>query len=573
MMIDPKSKYDTEYPWRPASHNSKLLIDAFWIHPPTRPIAVDCETDEQDNFVGLAVCAEADSVWYFTHLTDSLKQVLASSDIITHGGKFDIAMLQKWGVDVLIDQVKHDTQILAYSLDSSRKRMGLKYMAKEFLGWEWPSYSEMVGVGKQKKTLNYQPVEKVANYCGMDALATFTLHNVLEKKMSCKQRACYNETEMPIMRVLFEMEKKGIAIDLPFLEKLSIKFQDQIDYILHDLVKFAAINWNSWQQVLPVLKILGINVKSTNKKELLPYQDQRVVYSLLRYREISKLKSTYVDGILKRVKDGRIYTRFIQRPITGRLASAGPNLQNIPIKTENGKLIRKAFIASPDHSLVSFDYSQIELRLLAHLANDTRLIKAFIDGEDIHTSTASQMFDTPHDKVTEDQRRSAKTINFGIVYGQRAEGLAQSLGIDINKADDFINKYFNKFPCISSWISRTKWEARRDKGITVEDGIFIPLPRIDSTNKYERWANEREAVNYKIQGLGALIMKKAMIKLREKGIVANLQIHDDLLFDLPNNDESKELCKVIVSTMENVIKLSVPLVVNKKSGINWRDLL
>jgi DNA polymerase-1 len=528
------------------------------------PMAVDVETDEKDNFVGLALYDGGPNVFYFTAFTPSLKHILEHSLLITHGGKFDIAMLNKWGVKVDINNLCNDTKIQAYTLDSSEKKRGLKALAEKYLHRQRPTYKEIVGSGKKKQTLDKQPVELVAEYCSMDAIDTFELSRRLDMEMRNEQHVYYQEIELPTMKVLYKMEQKGVMVDRPYLESLKTQLTNDITALEKELMELAGQDFNprSPKQLIPILKAQGIYLNSTDIKMLKSHGSHPFVRKLLQHREATKLLSTYVEALLQQAVDDRIYARFHQSTITGRLASNGPNLQNIPTRTDNGKKIRQAFIAKPGHILAVFDYSQIEYRLFAHLSGDPLLQEAFHNNEDFHAKMG---------KLAGCDRRVGKTLSFASIYGAQAKKIAYTAGVSEDEAQNLLDNYWNKLPHAAAWVTRTKYKAKQLQGVETLYKRFIPLPDIRSKNMYERLHAERQAVNFVIQGTASEPIKKAMIELDKRGLVPNIQAHDELVFELPYNDAIQDTCIVIKNVMENVVKLSVPLTVEYGIGANWKE--
>ena len=539
----------------PEKYGAKLHINPTNI-PWGSPLAVDVETDEKDNFVGMAICYTEKEVSYFT--TPQLW--IAEAKLITHGGKFDIAMLQKWGCDVKISQLLYDTKVLGYMMDSSKGRYGLKSLAKEHLGMEWPSYKEMVGTGKKKVTLDKQPVERVAAYCGCDALATFRLYKYLIARLSKSQKQYLNEIEMPFYRSLYKMEQKGIQVNSEHLRKLDTEFQTDILELELKLKQYGDFNPRSPKQVVKVLKQNNVPVNSSDSRILKDFVDNEFVKLLLEFREVSKLRSTYTEPLLASPTLPRIYSYFNPtRTVTGRLASSKPNLQNIPTRTDKGHKLRQAFCTKPGYKLVVIDYSQIEYRLFAHFSQDPVLLEAYKNDRDVHDETA---------KIIGADRRVGKTLNFAAIYGASAKRISQTGDIDKGRADDLLSRYWSKLSKAASWITRTKWEARKNEGVSTFFGRFIPLPNINSRNKFERFAKERQAVNYVIQGSAAEIIKKAMIELDDKGYVPILQVHDELIFEVEDGRAEHD-ASVIKYIMESVVQLTVALKVDVKIADNW----
>jgi DNA polymerase-1 len=403
----------------------------------------------------------------------------------------------------------------------------------------------------------------------------------------------YEEIDAPLVPVLARMEDAGVKIDLGALERMSVKLQREAAAKARDIYERCGVefNINSPKQLgdvlfnklaLPLPSKYGKGKKISTAVDVLEglAADHEVPRLVLEYRQLTKLKSTYVDALpaLIRGRSGRVHTTFGQTgTATGRLSSANPNLQNIPIRTELGREIRAAFIAEPGHVLLAADYSQIELRLLAHFSKDKLLVEAFRRGDDIHTLTASQVFGVPPLMVTPEHRRQAKAVNFGIVYGLSAFGLSQQLGIDPGEARKFIDAYFERYAGVRTFIDATIEQTRRDHKVTTLFGRIRPIPDIDSKNATQRGFAERTAVNTPLQGTAADLIKVAMIRIddeiRQRGLQTRmtLQVHDELVFEAPES-EVEAIKPLVREHMENVRSLAVPLVVEIGVGPNWRDM-
>jgi len=546
-------------------YGAKLHINEPAIFDPRHPVSLDVETDEQDNFVGLGMCQSDKDVYYWDQhqWCDTFKDFIGSFKYIMQGGAFDIRMLKKWGVCTDYPRLEWDTRILAYTLDSTLPSYSLKPLAKQFIGMEWPTYKEMVGVGKSKVTLDKQPVERVARYCGLDTLAEWKLKNYFFGKMSTRQLTYFREIEMPLYRLLSQMEDKGVQLNVPHLQSLNVSFGKQVDY-WQKLIKdcYGDFNLNSPKQVKEMFRLCGLEVPSTGVKILSHYTAHTVVRQLLVYRKFKKLKSTYTDPFLKSFTLPRLHGRFLQKTITGRLASSSPNLQNIPIRSDEGKDIRRGFVAKSGHKLLVLDYSQIEYRLFAHFTEDPTLIKAYKDGEDIHVTTG---------RLVGRDRTIGKTINFAAIYGAQPKKIAQTANITESEAANILSRYWAGLPHAAVWIGRTKWSAKKDGGVNTLHGRFIPLKQIHSSNQWERAHAERVGVNAIIQGSAAEIIKKAMLivyhRWRE---VPVLQVHDELAYEI-EKDKAEVMLDAIAKIMVEAASLLVPLEVSKGIGDNWAD--
>ncbi len=420
-------------------------------------------------------------------------------------------------------------------------------------------------------------------------LASVLRHEIEQAGLS----KLYEEIDLPLVPVLARMEQAGVKIDRSALAEMSSRLEREVEAKAQEIYKLAGseFNINSPKQLgevlfnklnLPKPVKYGKGKTISTAVDVLENlaADHAVPRLVLEYRQLTKLKSTYVDALpaLLSPDTGRLHTTFSQTgTATGRLSSANPNLQNIPIRTELGREIRAAFTAEPGHVLLAADYSQIELRLLAHFSQDSLLVEAFRRGDDIHTLTASQVFGVPPLMVTADHRRQAKVVNFGIVYGLSAFGLSQNLGIEPSDAKQFINAYFEKYKGVRSWIDETLEEARREQKVRTLFGRVRPIPDINSKNANLRGFAERTAVNTPLQGTAADLIKIAMIRidaaLQEHGLNSRmtLQVHDELVFEVPES-EIETMKTLVRDHMEKVHPLTVPLLVEIGVGTNWRDL-
>lgn len=396
----------------------------------------------------------------------------------------------------------------------------------------------------------------------------------------------YTNLEMPLIYILYDMEKQGVCVDENVISELSAKFSAEIVEIKQQIFHLAGeeFNLNSPKQLAEILYTkLGLLEKNNKKQstavdKLEAIKDRHpIVDLLLRYRTISKLQSTYIDGLKVFIKDKKIHTTFNQtQTVTGRLSSNEPNLQNIPIRTKEGKVLRRIFTASENSVLISADYSQIELRLLAHYSKDRNLIEAYHQNKDIHTTTASQIFNVPYNEVTKDMRRTAKEVNFGIIYGISPYGLSQGIGVSVGQAKAYIDKYFEMYPTIKDFLNNSVEKAKQQGFVTSLLGRRRNITEIYSTNHNTAMFGERAAMNMPLQGTSADIIKLAMIKVCEEIKKQNLkskiilQIHDELIFDVPDG-EKKVMLNLVKTAMENVLNLDVPLVVDVSMGTNWFD--
>ena len=551
--------------------------------------AIDIETDESDkpNFVGLGLSAWSGPkvVYYFSQLTPQLKECLERSHLIGHNVKSDIKWLRGWGCKIKAAQIYHDSMIMAYSRCTTEENYGLKKLAEKELGWKWPSYREMVGKGKAKKTLDKQEVERVANYCGMDTAASLELcylyleRNKLDKRVSAPNwLKYYYQIELPIYRLLLDMETEGIRLDVSSLSKLDGSYQQIISTLERQLTAVVP-NPNSPKQILEVLfPRLGIREKSTGAKVLKRYAEKHeIIKTILQYRKYTKLQGTYTGAFLSLSSLPMVHSRFNQVSYntstessfgirTGRLSCSEPNLQNIPSHGQDGDSLRSLFIPRESYLLYCADYSQIEYRLLAHFSQEPVLLKAFEQGKDAHAATAQVIYGL--DEITKEQRNIGKTVNFAAIYGAQARKVAETTGLSEEECQTFLDSYFAKLPRVTSWITRTKFKAHSDGGVTTLFGRFIPLPGLKSRDRYEKWHWERAAVNYIIQGSAAEVIKLAMLRVQKVGFLPSLTVHDELLFEI-RPSELKVRGRLIKSIMEHIVYLSAPLVVDAGSGKNW----
>lgn len=591
------------------------------------PVAVDCETDEKDNFVGLAVCYDSKNVWYYSKLVPELINFLANVPLVGHNLKSDAHWLKQWGVPLKPENFCDDTMLMSYVRDNSRDSHGLKELAQEYLGMHWPSYKEMVGKGNAKVTLDQQDTVKVANYCGTDVLATWKLWKFFQARMVESRKKFYREHEMPLMRILYEVENKGILVDAKYLNELKVKFDALFEKIGKSLlasityrpackkscpkrVHTHVFNPGSPIQVKEALRTLNINVESTSKTVLKDYLHVPFVVELLEYKKIGKIKSTYVDAFLELPNFPWVHTTFNQVSYdanddswqgirTGRLSSSNPNLQNIPSPKDEkdpedvGSLIRTCFIPTPGNTLICADYSQIEYRLLGHFSQEPLIVEAYRNGVDIHEATG---------KAIGANRKLGKTINFAAIYGAGPAKIGRTANITPEAAQGFLDTYWKKLPRVASWVRQTKLNALIKGGVTTIGGRWIPLPgisdfgaikeaqknlvKINETRRTRgdrpftlqslarsiKGHNERVAVNATIQGSAADVIRMAMIYLKQDDEVPNLQVHDELLFDFDGTKTDVEAFQIFLRekmTLPYKNVLRVPLEVSINSGPNW----
>ncbi len=506
----------------------------------------------------------------------------------SHNIKYDILVLSRYGIG--LQGGSFDTMVASYLLNPTLRQYTLESLALEHLNHTMIPPTESPGKGRGQISLTDSPVNDVSQYACEKADITLKLRQHFAKQLKTTQlHSLFTEVEIPLIYVLMEMEKAGVALDLPFLEDMSREMASKLDQLITRIYEMAGeeFNINSTQQLGQILfEKLKLPRKRRTKtgystdvnvlEELAKVHE--LPRALIEYRELTKLKSTYVDALPKLVnaETGRLHTSYNQTvAATGRLSSSDPNLQNIPIRTEIGRKIRQGFVPSDDrHVILDADYSQIELRIMAHLSGDPVLLEAFQNDEDIHTKTAALVFEVPPEQVTADHRRRAKEINFGIMYGMGEFGLSSRLEISREEARDFITNYFIKYPKVNDFIIRTISEAREKGFVTTMLNRRRYLPDILSNNRGRREFAERTAINTPIQGTAADLIKVAMIniwrrvkteKLQAKMI---MQVHDELVFEVPKS-EVETVKKLVKQEMEEAIKLNVPVKVEIGVGPNW----
>ncbi|MGD9393778.1 MAG: DNA polymerase I [Dehalococcoidia bacterium] len=507
---------------------------------------------------------------------------------LAHNGKYDMAIMANYGVTV--NNLSFDSMVAAYLL--GEKSMGLKALAFEHLAVEMTPISELIGAGKKQIPMSQVEIARTADYAAADADMTFRLVEIFEKELKeQKLWKLFDEVELPLVPILLHMERNGVALDGGLLKEMSQRLGEQLARVEKEIYDNVGheFNINSPQQLSKVLfeelhltparkTKGGYSTGAAVLEELLGVHP--IIELILDYRQLSKIKSTYIDALpgLINPRTGRLHTSFNQtRTTTGRLSSSDPNLQNIPVRGELGKEVRMAFIAPEGSQLLSADYSQIDLRALAHLSQDESLTSAFRHDEDIHTATAAQVFGVEPSKVTAEMRRVAKTVNFGVIYGMSEYGLEQATGLSREEAAQFINAYFAKYPGVKKYLESTKEEARNTGYVQTILGRRRAIPEINAQNRQVREAAERMAINMPVQGTSADIIKVAMINL-EREIEKNslksqmlLQVHDELIFEVPSA-ELKEMKAIVPELMTSAIELSVPLKAAVKTGPNWGEM-
>jgi DNA polymerase-1 len=508
---------------------------------------------------------------------------------IGHNLKYDMSVLANHNIELA--GIGHDTMLESYVLNSTGSRHNMDSLALKYLDHKNISFEEVAGKGVKQVTFNQVDLEQAGPYAAEDADITLRLHENLWP--SLKEHAglvrVYSELEIPLVPVLSRMERIGVCIDTDMLQRQSADLALRIQEIEEQSFEVAgqSFNLSSPKQIQEILyEKLGLPMGGKTKKGA-PSTAESVLQELaldyplprliLDYRSLSKLKSTYTDRLPEQINPdtGRVHTSYHQAvAATGRLSSSDPNLQNIPVRTEEGRRIRQAFVASPGYRILAADYSQIELRIMAHLSGDKRLLEAFAAGEDIHQATAAEVFGVQPEKVTSDQRRSAKAINFGLIYGMSAFGLARQLGIQRGAAQEYVDRYFARYPGVKAYMDGTRAKAHDMGYVETLFGRRLYLPEINARNGQRRNAAERTAINAPMQGTAADIIKRAMIRadqwIRESGLEVKMimQVHDELVFEIKDT-QLDQATGQITRTMEAAAELSTPLLVGIGVGDNW----
>ena len=575
--------------------------------------AFDTETTSVDymkaELVGLSFATEVGKAAYvpLTHdyigapqqldrdwVLAQLKPLLESSDLkkIGQNLKYDANVLSHY--DIKLQGVAFDTMLESYCYNSVATRHNMDALALKYLDYKTVHFEDIAGKGAKQLTFNQIDIEKAGHYAAEDADITLRLHQAIFPALEQlpEQLSVYNDIEIPLMPVLASMEQTGVLIDCDLLDQQSQIIGQRLDELEIEAHNLAGKSFNlsspkQLQQILfeelkiPVIKKTPKGAPSTAEEVLqelaLDYPLPKVI---LENRGLSKLKSTYTDKLPLMVsnKTGRVHTSYHQAvTATGRLSSTDPNLQNIPIRSEQGRKIRQAFIAPKDHKIVAIDYSQIELRIMAHLSNDKGLVTAFSEGKDIHRATAAEIFAIELDEVTTEQRRSAKAINFGLIYGMSAFGLAKQLNIGRHQAQEYQDKYFQRYPSVLTYMEDTRQQASEQGYVETLFGRRLYLPDINAKNGMRRKAAERAAINAPMQGTAADIIKKAMLAVaawlneqNDERIKMTMQVHDELIFEI-HQDIVEETTAKLVELMNNAVELSVPLIAEAGIGDNWDE--
>jgi len=574
-------------------------------------ISFDTETDSlspmRARLVGISFSVKENEAYYIPlaheylgapeqldtgEVLETLEPILKnpSAKLVAQNAKYDMLVLARHGLN-LEKNIAFDTMVAGYVLNPSRYRQSLEVLAHEYLARSVSTYSDLVGKGARARPYREIDVKLAADYSCEDAEVAFALRPVLEKKLREQDLwEIFDELEMPLVPVLMRMEKNGVLIDPEKMKKISEEIDEQLKELLERLHELAGakFNPNSPKQLAEVLfDDLGLPVirktktgRSTDQEVL---EELALLHELpslvLEYRSMSKIKGTYADSLPKLInpETGRIHTSFNQTVTnTGRLSSSDPNLQNIPVRSGIGRRIREAFVPGDGRLLVSADYNQIELRILAHITGDETLLDSFRRGEDIHTRTAAELFGVPAGKVTPDQRRMAKVVNFGIAYGMSPYGLAKNLRIPRDEAKKIHDAYFERYPKVKEYMERKIEDVRKTGYVKTLRGRKINLPDINSRNRTVRANAERAAINAPLQGTAADIIKEAMVRV-QKFLDDNhpetkmiLQVHDELLFEAPEPDVP-EIEKAVKHIMESVMEIEVPLPVDIGHGSNWGE--
>ena len=514
---------------------------------------------------------------------------------VAHNAKYDYIVLARYGL--VVSPLTFDTMLAEFIVDPSSRNLGLKNLASFRLGEEMTHIEELIGKGKKQISMADVAVEPAATYAAADAENTLRLLPILEKELErVNGRKILDEIDMPLTPVLADMEMAGALIDVKFFAEMSKELEKRLAEIEKEIYGHAGktFNINSPQQLSDVLfnhlrleppdkgRKTATGFYSTSADVLEALRDKHPILEwILEQRELSKLKSTYVDALPAQVDEntGRVHTSYSQiGAVTGRLSSNNPNLQNIPIRTETGRRVRNGFIADKGNVLLSVDYSQIELRIVAHMAQDEAMIAAFRAGEDIHATTAAAIYDIELDKVTKDMRRHAKAINFGLIYGMSAFGLTRTTELTLAEAEDFVKAYFVKFPGVKKYLDGIRRQAAEIGYVETLLGRKRYVPALQSkVNVQMKNREEREAINAPIQGTAADIMKIAMLKipsaLKNAGLKGTmlLQVHDELVLECPKS-EMQKTAQVVQETMANAYPISVPLETEARAGANWGEM-
>ncbi|MBN1665524.1 MAG: DNA polymerase I [Anaerolineales bacterium] len=576
-------------------------------------ISFDTETTSTDQMqaelVGISLAIDPENGFYIpvghrvgeqldlAPVLEALRPALTDPKIakVGHNLKYDYVMLGRSGL--WVQPLSFDSMIAEWLIDPASRNLGLKNLAWVRLGHRMTEITELIGKGKQQISMAEVPIEQAATYAVDDAAVVLQLMPLLKEELqAANQVQLFNELEMPLIPVLANMEMEGISLDTAFLAKMSTELGTRLDEIETQVQQAVgeAFNLNSPQQLSAALfDTLGLEPPDRTRRTASGYYSTAagvledlsgahpVVDWVLEYRELSKLRSTYIDALPQQVnpKTGRVHTSYNQTGSrTGRLASSDPNLQNIPIRTELGRRVRHAFVAAPGYELLAVDYSQVELRIAAHMSGDENMLAAFRADQDIHAATAAAVYNVPLTAVTKAQRRHAKAINFGLIYGMSAFGLTRSTELTLAESEDFVKAYFQKFPGIKAYLDGIRKEAAQQGYVETLLGRRRYFPGLlNPSNQQVRNREEREAINAPIQGTAADIMKIAMLQVPQALQQANLaarillQVHDELVLECPQQ-ELAQTARLVQNIMEKAFNLDVPLKTEARHGLDWGAL-
>ena len=599
------SNYQTIFDEKGLKEWAKLLDESMHF-------AIDTETSSLDTItaelVGISLAAEEGSGCYIPigHAYDNCPQQLSLKQVQTIIGKaiernaakavgqnlkFDIPILKRHGI--LLDKFLADTMLMSYVLNSTATRHGMDKLAEFYLDYKTTKYSDVTGTASKQISFAAVNIEVASNYAAEDADITLRLFNKLNSLLKDKvgQSKLLKNIEYPLVHVLATVEANGAKVDKTKLSNHSKELADKIEILSKQAYDIAGgeFNLDSPKQLLevlyeklklPILKKTPKGQPSTNEETLKRLSEEyELPRIILEYRGLAKLKSTYTDSLIKieNPQTKRIHTSYQQAVTsTGRLSSTEPNLQNIPIKTAEGRRIREAFIPEKGNIMISADYSQIELRIMAHLSKDKNLTHAFNNNLDVHSSTAAEVFDTDIEAITPEQRRSAKAINFGLMYGMSAFGLTRQLDIPRAEAQQYLDTYFERYTGVKKYIENTKLKAKEDLFVETIMGRRLYLNEINAANGLRRQAAERAAINAPLQGSAADIIKKAMIDIDKylsaemKEVKMIMQVHDELIFEAPE-EIAEETLRLVKKMMEETAKLDIPLIADAQIGANWNE--
>ncbi len=578
-------------------------------------ISFDTETTSTDqmraDLVGISLSVDANEGWYIPvghkpelgkqlpldRVIGALRLPMTNAKIpkVGHNIKYDFVMLARNGLRPT--PLTFDSMVAEWLTNPTSHNLGLKNLAWVRLDFRMTEISELIGTGKKQITMDQVPIEKAASYAAMDAISVIRLLPGLQAELAkSAAQKLFDEIEMPLVEVLADMEMTGIGLDISFLEKMSKEMQARLNVLEDQVYEHVGeqFNINSTQQLSNALfnrlklsppdrtRRTDAGNYSTSAEVLESLQGKHpIIDSLLEYRELSKLKSTYLDALPQQVNPhtGRVHTSYNQAgSVTGRIASSDPNLQNIPIRTELGRQVRQAFIAAPGYILLSVDYSQVELRIAAHMSNDQAMLAAFRADEDIHAATAAAILGKTLGQVTKSERRNAKAINFGLLYGMSPYGLTRTSDLTLAEAEDFVEAYFRQFPGVKAYLDNMRRMAARQGYVETLLGRRRYFPGLKSGgNQATRAREEREAINAPIQGSAADIMKIAMQRVagafKKDGLTGHLllQVHDELVLEV-HEKEIKKTAQIVRTLMENAYNLVIPLKTEARYGHDWGDL-